>query len=156
MRSIWSSILVFVITYSLFSLAGVLFPIDPDWYNSLHKPKWTPSGSMIGLIWALLFFLIATAVAKIYRQYGFTFAARLFWFVLLANWLLNQAFSYFLFTEKNLFFAFVDSAFVTLTTFLLIITTKPLSKKASNLLIPYLLWSSFATYLAFIIYIMNK
>ncbi len=39
--------------------SGVLFPIDREWYDALQKPDWTPSGSVIGIIWAVLFALIS-------------------------------------------------------------------------------------------------
>ena len=33
------------------------------WYDALEKPSWTPSGMTIGMIWAVLFGLIALSVA---------------------------------------------------------------------------------------------
>jgi tryptophan-rich sensory protein len=59
------AVLVFILTYALFSAAGFLFPVDRDWYDALHKPEWTPSGSAIGIIWAILFALISLAAAFI-------------------------------------------------------------------------------------------
>lgn len=52
MKKIVGALAVFVITYALFSAAGYLFPVDQEWYNSLKKPDWTPSGTAIGIIWA--------------------------------------------------------------------------------------------------------
>ena len=37
-----------------------------DWYNSLAKPNWTPSPSTIGLIWTILYPIIAVS-------FGFVF-----------------------------------------------------------------------------------
>lgn len=48
MKKIVGALAVFVITYALFSAAGYLFPVDQEWYNSLKKPDWTPSGTAIG------------------------------------------------------------------------------------------------------------
>lgn len=47
MKKIVGALAVFVITYALFSAAGYLFPVDQEWYNSLKKPDWTPSGTAI-------------------------------------------------------------------------------------------------------------
>lgn len=51
MKKIVGALAVFVITYALFSAAGYLFPVHQEWYNSLKKPDWTPSGTAIGIIW---------------------------------------------------------------------------------------------------------
>ena len=50
-----SSIIVFLLTYGLFYVSSVLFPIDRTWYDALEKPSWTPSGMTINdmgcIIW---------------------------------------------------------------------------------------------------------
>ncbi|EEK94178.1 hypothetical protein bcere0012_28990 [Bacillus cereus BDRD-ST24] len=96
-----SSIIVFLLTYGLFYVSSVLFPIDRTWYDALEKPSWTPSGMTIGMIWAVLFGLIALSVAIIYNNYGFK--SKTFWFLFLLNYICNQAFSYFQFSEKIYF-----------------------------------------------------
>lgn len=101
MKKIVGAIAVFVITYALFSAADYLFPIDQEWYNSLEKPDWTPPGSAIGIIWAILFALISLSAAIVYAAFSFK-DAKSFWLMLLLNYVLNQAFSYFQFTQKNL------------------------------------------------------
>ena len=73
-----SSIIVFLLTYGLFYVSSVLFPIDRTWYDALEKPFWTPPGMTIGMIWAVLFGLIALSVAIIYNNYGFK--PKTFWF----------------------------------------------------------------------------
>ncbi|MED3457892.1 tryptophan-rich sensory protein, partial [Bacillus thuringiensis] len=67
----------------------------------------------------------------------------------------NQAFSYFQFSQKNLFLATVDCLLVAITTLLLIMFSSNLSKVSGWLLIPYFLWATFATYLSWIIYSIN-
>ncbi|SDJ52184.1 TspO/MBR family protein [Bacillus sp. cl25] len=98
-----SSIIVFLLTYGLFYVSSVLFPIERTWYDALEKPSWTPSGMTIGMIWAVLFGLIALSVAIIYNNYGFK--SKTFWFLFLLNYICNQAFSYFQFSEKKFIFS---------------------------------------------------
>lgn len=38
-----SSIIVFFLTYGLFYVSSVLFPIDRTWYDALEKPSWNTS-----------------------------------------------------------------------------------------------------------------
>ncbi|WJF85855.1 TspO/MBR family protein [Bacillus subtilis] len=154
MKKIFGAIAVFVITYALFSAAGYLFPVDQEWYNSLKKPDWTPSGTAIGIIWAILFALISLSAAIVYAAFSFK-GAKSFWFTLLINYVLNQAFSYFQFTQKNLLAASLDCLLVAITAIVLLIIAKKYCRAASYLLLPYFLWSAFATFLSFTINSMN-
>ncbi|SCC35819.1 Protein of unknown function [Bacillus thuringiensis] len=45
-----SSIMLFLLTYGLFYLSSILFPINRFWYIALQKPPWTSSGMIIGII----------------------------------------------------------------------------------------------------------
>ncbi|MBH0171223.1 MULTISPECIES: TspO/MBR family protein [Fictibacillus] len=148
-----SSIVVFVIIFALFYVSSFLFPVDREWYDALNKPSWTPSGQTIGIIWAVLFFLIALSATLIYNQYGFKPIG--FWILFAINYVFNQAFGYFQFTQKDLFAASIDALLIAVTTLLLVIYAGRLRKVSGWLLIPYLLWSSFATYLSWTIYSMN-
>ncbi|MGG0942475.1 TspO/MBR family protein [Bacillus subtilis] len=154
MKKIVGALAVFVITYALYSAAGYLFPVDQEWYNSLEKPYWTPSGTAIGIIWAILFALISLSAAIVYAAFSFK-GAKSFWFTLLINYVLNQAFSYFQFTQKNLLAASLDCLLVAITAIVLLIIAKKYSRAASYLLLPYFLWSAFATFLSFTINSMN-
>ncbi|MDP4111956.1 MAG: TspO/MBR family protein [Bacillota bacterium] len=154
MKKIVGALAVFVITYALFSAAGYLFPVDQEWYNSLKKPDWTPSGTAIGIIWAILYALISLSAAIVYAAFSFK-GAKSFWFTLLINYVLNQAFSYFQFTQKNLLAASLDCLLVAITAIVLLIIAKKYSRAASYLLLPYFLWSAFATFLSFTINSMN-
>ena len=149
-----SAIIVFIITYVLFSLAGVLFPIDREWYDALQKPDWTPSRSVIGIIWTVLFALISLTAALIYAKFSCK-ESKAFFFILLINYIVNQGFSYFQFTQKNLLAASIDCLLVAVTTLILLLIASKYSKASAWLLVPYLLWSAFATYLSFTIYAMN-
>ncbi|MED0586921.1 TspO/MBR family protein [Bacillus subtilis] len=154
MKKLVGALAVFVITYALFSAAGYLFPVDQEWYNSLKKPDWTPSGTAIGIIWAILFALISLSAAIVYAAFSFK-GAKSFWFTLLINYVFNQAFSYFQFTQKNLLAASLDCLLVAITAIVLLIIAKKYSRAASYLLLPYFLWSAFATFLSFTIDSMN-
>ncbi|WP_372585458.1 TspO/MBR family protein [Bacillus mycoides] len=92
-------------------------------------------------------------VLIIYNKYKFK--PKLFWILFLLNYILNQAFSFFHFHQKDLLLATIDCLLVAVTTFLLMTYSFRLSKVAAWLLIPYLLWTTIATYLSWAIYSMN-
>lgn len=151
-----SSLVVFIVVYLLFSLSGILFPIDRKWYASLKNPAWTPAGKVIGLIWAVLYGVIALSLAMVDHKVGLKSTSSVFMILWIINYISNQAFSYFEFRLKRLDLAALDTAVVAVTAFFLIFVTYPYSGVAGLLLIPYLCWTAFATYLAWAIFRMNR
>ncbi|MDR6549686.1 TspO/MBR family protein [Paenibacillus qinlingensis] len=150
-------IIVFLITYALFSISGVLFPTDLAYYATLKKPSWNPPAKLFGIVWAVIYALISASVAIVYISTdGFQQASTSYVLILLINYVANQAFTFFEFKLKNVRLAFLDTVLVAITTFMLIYATIPYSKLAAWLLVPYLLWSCFATLLAWTIYQLNK
>ncbi|RJQ56353.1 MAG: tryptophan-rich sensory protein [Actinobacteria bacterium] len=150
------SILVFFITYALFSIAGFLFPVDRQWYQALSKPSWTPSGSTIGVVWALLFGLIALSVAGLYQAGALRGENWVLIAVLAANYVFNQGFSYVQFARKDLLLAAADAGLVAATSLALALLSWRHSRLASIALVPYVLWSTFATFLSWTVYQMNR
>ena len=150
-----TTILVFLATYLLFSISGFLFPYDADWYMSLSKPDWIPSGSLIGIIWAVLFGFIALSTAIIYQVRDFGRHNREYLSLLSINYVLNQAFSYLQFVQHALFATFMDALLIALTSLILIYLAGRQNRSAGLLLVPYFIWTAYATYLSWLFYIMN-
>ncbi|WP_085505697.1 TspO/MBR family protein [Thalassobacillus devorans] len=148
-------IAVFILIYAAFSLAGFLFPVDRPWYDGLDKPSWTPSGSTIGIIWAILYGFIAFSVTYAGFKNGFKQLGVWFWSTFIINYITNQLFSFFQFDLKDLLLAAVDTSLVALSSLLLVILLFRWEKLSALLLIPYFLWSLFATFLAFTFFQMN-
>ncbi|GLX70788.1 TspO/MBR family protein [Paenibacillus glycanilyticus] len=148
---------VFLITYVLFSLSGILFPTDLAYYADLKKPDWNPPKQLFGIVWGIIYALISLSVAIVYLDTsGFKEASIFYLVILLINYVANQAFVFIEFKLKNPSLAFLDTAIVAVTTALLIYFTVPYSTLAAWLLVPYLLWSCFATVLAHTIFKLNE
>lgn len=149
-------VVLFFSLYCLFFVASVLFPVDYDWYSNLHKPSYTPSGKTIGIIWAFLYSFISISVCIIISLEESFKKAKWFYIILIINYLLNQSFSYFQFKQKDLLLATIDCGFVAITAILLALIAYKPSKTSFILLIPYSIWSVFATYLNYTIYVLNS
>lgn len=148
-------IAAFVATYLLFLLSGFVFRIDLVYYNALVKPSFTPPGSVIGIVWAVLFACISLAVALLVSKAGVAGVGLWLWAALGANWFFNQAYSYIQFVRKDWLFATFDAALVALTAFVLIALLWRVSRPSAWLLVPYAAWASFATYLSYAIWALN-
>nr|WP_135548365.1 TspO/MBR family protein [Paenibacillus cymbidii] len=150
------SLVVFLFVYLLFSLSGILFPVDRKWYAALTKPNWAPSGKTIGLVWGGLYVLISLSLAIVQFKIGLKNTNSTFISLWVINYITNQAFSFFLFKAKRLDLSVIDTSIVFFTSLLLVAGTWEYSILAAVLLIPYMLWTAFATYLAWIIFRLNK
>lgn len=150
------AVAVFGGTYLLFLVSGFLFRIDVPYYDALAKPSFTPPGSVIGIVWAVLFACISLAVALLDARVGLASTFPLLGGVLITNWFFNQAYSYIQFVQKDWLFAAFDAGLVALTAIAFIALTWRISRASAWLFVPYALWSSFATYLSYAIWALNR
>jgi tryptophan-rich sensory protein len=150
------AVLAFVATFGLFLVSGFLFRLDLVYYNALAKPAYTPPGAVIGLVWALLFACISLAVALLVAQLGLPKVSGWLWAALAANWFFNQAYSYIQFVRKDWLLAAFDSGFVALTAVAFIILVWNVSRPSAWLFVPYAAWASFATYLSYAVWALNR
>lgn len=126
------------------------------WYRTIHLPSWTPPGSLIGIVWTILFVLATISALMVYNQIGHD---RRFWLtivIFLLNGFLNFCWSLLFFTLHWLGTAIFEAALLGLSVLILIILIWPRLKSAAILLIPYFLWVSFATYLTSMVWLLNK
>ncbi|WP_299171895.1 TspO/MBR family protein [uncultured Allomuricauda sp.] len=126
-----------------------------DWYTTLNKPSFNPPNSIFAPVWTILYVLMGISAGIVWSK-GFHHvwvktALYHFGFQLLLNALWSIVF----FGLKSPFWALL----VILALLTLIILTmrwfKVVSKLAAYLLIPYLLWVSFATVLNYNIWMLN-
>jgi tryptophan-rich sensory protein len=150
------AVLSFVATFGLFLVSGFLFRLDLAYYNALAKPVYTPPGAVIGLVWAFLFACISLAVALLVAQVGLPNVSAWLWIALVANWFLNQAYSYIQFVRKDWLLAAFDSGFVALTAVAFIVLVWNVSRPSAWLFVPYAAWASFATYLSYAVWALNR
>lgn len=125
-----------------------------SFYAELIRPEWSPPGSVFGPVWTLLYTLMGISAWLVWRVNGFSravIALTLFLSQLALNALWSWLFFYWqlggvAFAEIILLWFFI--AF-TLAAFWRI------HKLAAVLLIPYLLWVSFAALLNFSLWQLN-
>lgn len=118
-----------------------------EWYDSLWKPNWTPAPSTIGLIWTLLYPIIAISFGFVFVQ---VFRAKLSWLIALPfaiNLVANLAFTPIQFGMRHLPLAAVDILIVLGTIVWMTVAIWPHYKWVALAQVPYLLWVSTATML---------
>ena len=127
-----------------------------SWYPSLKFPSFVPSGSFIGLVWTVIYILSAISAMIFFgkdRKKTENYSAVLTLFI--ANAILNLLWSFIFFAWHNIEWAFYEMLVLEATNLFLIIYSWKSSKISSVLLIPYLLWVGFASYLTLQILFLN-
>lgn len=136
-------------------LAGVIgsvftAPAVRTWYATINKPTWGPPNWVFGPVWTILFILMGVALylvwsekkSKKVRDAIKMFTAQLF---------LNILWSVFFFGLGNFWLAFGEIVVLWMFIFVTIMRFMKVNKTAGWLLVPYLLWVSFASYLNFFV-----
>lgn len=135
----------FVLVVFVVAATGALFP-PGDWYAGLQKPPGTPPPWVFGPVWTTLYVMIAVAGARLWKAEAGasrTSALRLYALQLA----LNAAWSWLCFGLHALLLALVDIGLLLATLAVLIRTARGACAAAAWLLVPYLIWVSYATWL---------
>jgi tryptophan-rich sensory protein len=127
-----------------------------SWYSAIEKPAFTPPGWVFGPVWTVLYILMGVAAFLVWRRglASRTVQVALGWF--LGQLVLNALWSPVFFGWHRIGLALVvivllwAAIVVTLYRFLRVSTV------AALLLVPYLLWVSFATILNAAIWWLNR
>jgi tryptophan-rich sensory protein len=123
------------------------------WYTTINKPSFNPPSWVFGPVWTLLYLLMGIALylvwvnkakkkEKAYWAFGIQLGLNALWSILF-------------FGMRNPLFAFVEIIFLWTAILFTIIYFYKINKKTIYLLIPYILWVSFAAVLNFSIMILN-
>ena len=135
-------------------IGGLIFRSDGNFYKSINKPFFAPPSIIFPIVWTILYILIAISIYMVYKDNNFS-ETKGYNKALLINYVSNQFFSFLFFTLKSPFLALIDTVIVLISSLFLYYETKELNKKASNFLIPYIIWNAFATILIIFIFFMN-
>ena len=152
-----TKLLTSIVICELTGLLSTPFTIAsiPSWYATLHKPFFQPPNWIFGPVWTILYFMMGISLYLIWidkikiqqkSQALTNFGIQLF---------LNFIWSILFFGLHKPILGFVDIFALWIMIVLTIRTFAPISKNAAYLLIPYLLWVSFASILNLYIVILN-
>jgi len=125
-----------------------------DWYPSLRKPPGTAPSWVFGPVWTTLYVLMAVSAWLVWRQYGG--GARAALLIFFAQLALNLAWSGIFFGARLPGFAFVEIVILWLSILFTTFIFFRLEPVAAYLLVPYLLWVTYAAYLNLGIWALNR
>lgn len=154
------TLIVFIALAELAGVIGSVFttPSIPTWYASLIKPSFQPPAWVFGPVWTTLFALMVIAAYLVYMKGGeklWTKQKKVALALFSGQLILNILWSVIFFGWNNPGLAFVEIIALWLAILATIIAFAKVSKPAAWLLVPYILWVSFASVLNFAIFWLN-
>jgi len=125
------------------------------WYLAINKPSFNPPSWIFGPVWLTLFTLMGISLYLIWQKAKEDKRAKFARNFFLIHLVFNTLWSYLFFGLQKIGIAFFEISFLLVfITYLTYIFGK-INKLAGILLIPYLLWGSFATILNYAIWQLN-
>jgi tryptophan-rich sensory protein len=125
---------------------GALTRID-SWYRNLRKPSWQPPDWLFGPVWTIIIGLSAWAAVIGWRHAPSPHSQILVAGLFGVNVVLNVGWSFFFFFSRRPDLALREVVVLWLSIAALIAALAGISALGAALLVPYLLWVSFAAYL---------
>lgn len=149
-------LLISIIICELVGIVGGFFTINsiPTWYKALNKPFFSPPNWIFGPVWTMLYFLMGLSLYLIWEKKAngrkmqgiIYFIAQLFF---------NFSWSIIFFGFRQPLIAFVNIVILWLLIYMTIVKFFKISKTAGILLLPYIIWVSFAALLNLSIVLLN-
>jgi benzodiazapine receptor len=130
-------------------------PAIEEWYVNIAKPSFTPPNQLFAPVWTALYILMAISVFIIWRKGWGEKYVRSCLLLFVIQLLLNVLWSVLFFGLKMPLNAFIEIILLWVVILLTIMRFKKLSITAAALLVPYILWVSFAAILNYSIWALN-
>lgn len=145
----WKKVIVCILAIEILGSVGGLITATSigDWYAALKRPPGTPPNSVFGPVWTTLFAMMGFALALVWhakvekscKQCAFR------WFAI--QFILNLAWTPLFFGLHRPDIALVVILMLLAAIVATIVAFKKVHTLAAWLLVPYLLWTTYATYL---------
>ncbi len=155
-----TGILKFIISIIICQLAGVLGslftrPAIPTWYVNLNKPSFTPPNWIFSPVWITLFILMGISAFLVWNRGINVKGVKKALIIFVVQLILNAFWSVAFFGFKSPLAGLIVIILLWIAILFTIINFNNISKTASLLLIPYIIWVSFAAVLNFSIWRLN-
>ena len=133
---------------------SALFSNNMSSYTTLTKPPLSPPSFIFPIVWTILFILMGISSYIIYKSEDSNRNKALFIYAL--QLVFNFFWSIIFFGFSQFLFALIWLIILIVIIIFMIVNFYKISPLSAYLQIPYLIWCLFATYLNFMIFVLNK
>jgi len=153
-----SSLAMSVLVVEAVGASGAVFTAQglASWYETLQQPALAPPNWVFAPVWTTLFALMGVAVWLVWRRVDSApRGARVAIGVFVAQFVFNLAWSAAFFGAQNVALGLAVIALLWALIVATILAFARVDRRAAALLVPYLLWVSFAAYLNYEFWVLN-
>ena len=146
-----------IVACELIGASGAIFtaPAIDGWYATIQKPSFNPPDWIFAPVWGFLFFLMGVSLYLILEKDPKDSMVKSALLIFSGQFILNIIWSFLFFGLQRPFDALLEITVLWFAILLTISQFNKIDRKAGFLLVPYLLWVSFAAILNFSIWILN-
>ena len=144
----------FVVSFAASAIGGAASIRAPSFYGELVQPSWAPPASVFGPVWTVLYALMAIAAWLVWRSGGFR-ANRTALTLFLIQLAFNGLWSWLFFAWNRGALALVDIVILWVLLVATVVAFWRVRPLAGALLIPYLLWVTYASALNYSVWQLN-
>lgn len=151
----YSKLVISIAVCELAGIIGSVFTVSeiPTWFATLAKPSWNPPGWLFGPVWVTLYALMGISLWLIWKSSSKEKGRAMWLFAI--QLVLNALWTPVFFGAHSLGNALAVIVLLWAAIVLTITVFKRISRPAAWLLVPYILWVSFAAYLNYTIWMLN-
>ena len=148
-----SFVLFFIITYSASFIGGIVtFSFKEPWYSQLVKSNYNPPDWVFAPVWTTLYLMMTFAIWFYWHSKRRDMNTISMYFI---HIIFNTTWSIVFFGLHQILLALIVLVILIFLIIILILKFKRVNYVSSYLMIPYLLWSCYALFLNFNLFILN-
>ncbi len=140
-------ILIAALATAIVAVMGATITVTGPWYDSLIQPSWAPPEAAYGIAWTAIYAINVIAVVTAWRAMQSRGEAEGLVTIWAINGFLNILWSLLFFRLQRPDWALVEVVFLWLSVGSLLVYSWRRSMAGALLVLPYLLWVTFAGYL---------
>jgi translocator protein len=146
-----------IVVCELAGFVGAIFtmPSVTTWYATLNKPTLNPPAWVFGPVWTTLFALMGIAAFLVWKKGLYRKDVKIAIVIFVVQLVLNTMWSIIFFGMHSPQGALIEIVCLWLAILATIVAFYKVSKSAAWLLVPYILWVSFAMYLNYAVWSLN-
>ena len=152
--------------YALFAAVGICLVVGiaasvvtassiKDWYPLLEKPSWTPPNWLFGPVWSALYVMMGVAAWLVWRDSTGTVQRRVL-LIFASQLILNCIWSFLFFGLRSPGWAVLEIVLLWSMIVVTMFSFAKINRLAAGLLVPYVVWVSFAAALNFAVWNLNR
>ncbi|WP_167848739.1 TspO/MBR family protein [Methanolobus halotolerans] len=153
----WKKLIASIVICQLAGILGAIFTASaiPTWYASLEKPFFVPPSWTFSVVWTILYLMMGLALYLVWKKGWGSRDVRIAMGVFGLQLFLNFLWSILFFGLRSPLLGLIEIVFLWLAIIATIWSFYRISRTAGLLLLPYIVWVSFAALLNYYFFVLN-